>query len=111
VLRNGSINLTFRRNFGESEQVEWVNLRNVLEIVTLNYERDTVRWIFEKFGKFTTSSLYKELTFPGMNKRWMNNIWIARLPLKIKMFLWQVCNDKIQLVDQLARKLGRHNRL
>jgi hypothetical protein len=31
-------------------------------------------------------------------------ILAAKLPLKIRMFLWQVCNDKIQFVDQLARK-------
>jgi hypothetical protein len=76
----------------------------VLENVTLNSEKETVRWIFEKSGKFTTSSLYRELTFPGVNIRWMNNIWTAKLPLKIKIFLWRVCNDKIQSADQLARK-------
>jgi hypothetical protein len=50
VLRNGSINLTFRRNFGESELTVWENLKSVLEDVALNSERDTVRWIFEKSG-------------------------------------------------------------
>jgi hypothetical protein len=80
VLRNGSINLTFRRNFGESEQAEWENLGNVLEDVALNSERDIVRWIFEKSGKFTTSSLYRELTFPGMYSSWISNIWTAKLP-------------------------------
>jgi hypothetical protein len=76
----------------------------VLENVNLSSEKDTVRWIFEKSGKFTTSSLYRELTFPGVNNRWMNNIWTAKLPVKIKMFIWQACNDEIQSVDELARK-------
>jgi hypothetical protein len=65
VMRNGSINLTFRRNFGEAEQTEWENLRSVLEGKFLNSERDTVRWILEKSCQFTTSSLYRELTFPA----------------------------------------------
>jgi hypothetical protein len=34
----------------------------------------------------------------------MSNIWAAHLSLKIKMFLWQVCNDKVQSVEQLAKK-------
>jgi hypothetical protein len=34
----------------------------------------------------------------------MMNIWRARLPLKIKIFLWQVCNDKVQSAEQLKKK-------
>jgi hypothetical protein len=104
VLRNGTINLTFRRNFGEAEQIEWEILRSVLEGVTLTSDKDTVRWFLEKSGQFTTSSLYRAITFPGMYNKWMYNIWSAKLPLKIKIFLWQICNDKIQSADQLARK-------
>jgi hypothetical protein len=96
VLRNGTINLTFRRNFGETEQTEWETLRSVLEGVTLSSDKDTVRWVLEKSGQFTTSSLYREITFPGMYNKWMCNIWSAKLPPKIKFFLWQICNDKIQ---------------
>jgi hypothetical protein len=33
----------------------------------------------------------------------MISIWTAKLPLKIKMFLWQVCNGKVQSVEQLAK--------
>jgi hypothetical protein len=104
VLKNGSINLTFRRNFGEEEQEEWDDLRRIVENMALNAETDSVRWVFEKSGLFTTASLYRELTFPGVPNRWMMNIWNAKLPLKIRMFLWQVCNNKIQSADQLDRK-------
>jgi hypothetical protein len=31
-------------------------------------------------------------------------IWRVKLPLKVKIFLWQVCNDKIQLAEQLKAK-------
>jgi hypothetical protein len=58
-----------------------------------------------KSGQFTTSSsLYRELTFPGMYNKWMCSIWSAELPLKIKIFLRQICNDKIHSADQLARR-------
>jgi hypothetical protein len=39
-----------------------------------------------------------------MENRWMLNIWQAGLPLKIKIFLWQVCNDKIQSAEQLRMR-------
>jgi hypothetical protein len=34
----------------------------------------------------------------------MMNIWKAKIPLKIKIFLWQVCNDKIQSAEQLKKR-------
>jgi hypothetical protein len=56
VLKNGSINLTFRRNFGEEEQEEWDGLRMIVENMTLNAETDSVGWVFEKSGLFTTAT-------------------------------------------------------
>jgi transcription elongation factor Elf1 len=32
------------------------------------------------------------------------SIWKAKIPLNIKIFLWQVCNDKIQSVEQLKKR-------
>jgi hypothetical protein len=54
-------NLTFRRAFGEAEELEW----ETVERVNLSQQIDSVSWIFEKFGEFSTATLYKELTFPG----------------------------------------------
>lgn len=31
-------------------------------------------------------------------------VWKAKLPLKIRIFLWQVCNDKIQSAEQLKKR-------
>jgi hypothetical protein len=98
------VNLTFRRNFGEVEENEWENLLMLMEVVSLSQEPDTVRWCLERSSVFTTSALYNALTFPGVPNRWMISIWIAKIPLKIKINLWQVCNDKIQSAEQLAKK-------
>jgi hypothetical protein len=87
VLRNGGINLTFRRPFGGAEDVEWEELIKVVERVATSQQPDSVTWILEKSRNFSTSSLYKEITFPGMENKWMLNIWHAGLPLKIKIFL------------------------
>jgi hypothetical protein len=65
VLRDGGINLTFRRNFGNVEDQEWENLQMLLVGVILSQELDSVKWCLEKSGEFLTSSLYNALTFPG----------------------------------------------
>jgi hypothetical protein len=51
--------------------------------------------VSNKKGVYTIKSLYTEIFFPGFENKWMMCIWTARIPLKIKIFLWQVCNDKI----------------
>jgi hypothetical protein len=39
-----------------------------------------------------------------MINKWMMNVWRAKLPLKIKIFLWQLYNDKVQKAEQLEKK-------
>lgn len=36
--------------------------------------------------------------------KWMMKIWQANVSLKIKIFTWQVCNDKIQSAEQLVKR-------
>jgi hypothetical protein len=42
VLRNGDINLTFRRAFGGTENLEWEELIKVVERVTTSQQPDSV---------------------------------------------------------------------
>lgn len=65
---------------------------------------DSVFWCLEKIGIFSTKLLYKEMFFPGMHNIWMQGVWKAKLPLKIKIFLWQVCNNKVQSAEQLRKR-------
>jgi hypothetical protein len=104
VLRDGGLNLTFRRNFRPSHTAEWEDLVILVEEVNLLQTPDSVKWSIEKSGLFSTTSLYRELMFPGVVNKWMMCIWRAKLPLKIKIFLWQVCNDKIKSAEQLKAK-------
>jgi hypothetical protein len=96
--------LTFRRNFGEREATEFSELSELINSVALNESRDSVRWVLEKSGTFSTSSLYNELTFTGFSNRWLMNVWKTKVPLKIRIFLWQVINDKIQSAEQLKKR-------
>jgi hypothetical protein len=97
----GDVNLTFRRNFGEEEELEWEALLDLMEGTISSHDTDTVAWGLEKSGEFTTSSLYREILFPGVSTKHMLDLWGASLPLKIKIFLWQVYNDKIKSAEQL----------
>lgn len=86
VLEQGDINLTFRRNFGDREMIEWEELLTMVANVSLSDEPDTVRWALEKSGELNTSSLYDEMTYTGITNNWIVNMWRAKLPLKIKVY-------------------------
>lgn len=104
VLQDNRINHTFRRSFGPEEIEEWQQLIVQVREVPLQSEPDTVTWALEKSGKFTTASLYKELTFPGIENKEIMSIWRARLPLKIKFFLWSIYSDCIPSAEQLVKR-------
>jgi hypothetical protein len=106
VLNLDHLNLTFRRNFGVIENQEYIELREMMSEIQLTNSQDSVRWILERAGNFTTSSLYNELTFTGFSDRWMQCLWKTKVPFKIKIFLWQVIHDKIQSAEQLKKESG-----
>jgi hypothetical protein len=104
VLQSGGCDLSFRRSFGEQECREWEDLLQRREEVVLNTTPDTVTWVLERSGKFTTASLYKELTFTGFENRWLVDMLKARLPLKIKVFVWKVYDNRIPSAEQLIKR-------
>jgi hypothetical protein len=40
----------------------------------------------------------------GVISKRMKEVWGAKLPLKVKIFLWQMMHDKQQIAEQLKRR-------
>lgn len=104
VLRNNEVNLTFRRCFGSVEIEEWQQLLNRIRDVQLQEGPDAVTWGLQKNGNFTTASLYRELTFPGMTNKEVMSLWKAKIPMKIKFFLWSIYSDRLPSAEQLVKR-------
>ena len=94
--------LSYRRCFGEAE-MEWRELMAKLEAVILTKVDDKVCWKLEHSGKFTTRSMYRFITYAGVTDVQMMEIWKAKIPLKVQIFLWMAWHDRIQTVQQLRR--------
>ncbi|TVU42828.1 hypothetical protein EJB05_09251, partial [Eragrostis curvula] len=100
VLQGNNVNLSFRRSFGTVEEAEWTEMSYKLDLVTLGEDNDSVKWAFEKKGNFSTASLYRFLTFPGAVDERLKEMWETKLPLKIKIFLWQLQKNKIPAAER-----------
>lgn len=94
----------FRRNFGPREMMEWDELQTCLSGVVLTEGQNKVRWELEKSGKFTMKSIYNHLLNTGVENAATKKIWQAKIPLKVKIFIWLLNKGRIQSVEQLKRK-------
>ena len=73
------------------------------DIGTLEDGRDIVYWALEQSKKYSTGSLL----LVGVRDRQMTNVWKCNIPLKVKIFIWMACHDRIQSGSNLRRNIGR----
>jgi hypothetical protein len=64
---------------------------------------DGVVWGLTPNKRFSTKSVYQclERNIAGSHNKW---IWKAKIPLKIKIFLWQLFQNAVQTRDNLKRR-------
>jgi len=53
---------------------------------------------------FSTKSLYRFISDRGVASRVAGYVWKGKIPLKIKFFLWQIFNNKLQVAQSLIKR-------
>jgi hypothetical protein len=94
------------RPLNDSDFCLWEELHTELREHNTSQGRDLVFWALDNSRRFTTKSLYRFRTDGGV-KNPIYKKWNCKVPLKIKVFLWQIYNGKIQAVAMLEKKSGR----
>lgn len=92
--------LTFRRWLDEGLQNKLRELLDLVRTVPIAVGRDGPRWTWEKM--FFVKSTYSHLCggAPGHKNR---RIWKAKIPLKIKIWMWLICKIAFLTKDNLAK--------
>lgn len=103
VLNNGWGALTFRRTLLGVTLMMWENVKQSCEDVLLRQGEDKIKWMLTKDGVFTVKSLYRKLSVNeiGFPHKFM---WKAKIPYKIKIFLWLVIKNSILTRDNLLKR-------
>ena len=93
----------FRRRLSPGMIEHWNYIVNSAHNINLSVDSDVIFWKWTKSGMFTTKSVYEYLERDsfGPNYKW---IWKAKIPLKIKIFLWQVMQDAILTRDNMKKR-------
>ncbi|VVA25489.1 Hypothetical predicted protein, partial [Prunus dulcis] len=97
----------FRRNLNELEITEVARLLDLLEGVRLFTSRlDKRIWKFDPSGLFTCHSLCSHIQNCGEGETFppYTQIWKAKTPLKVKIFVWQAVLGKLNTGDTLQRR-------
>jgi hypothetical protein len=95
--------LSYRRWLNEELQCQHRKLKDVLVSFAVNNEKDRPKWSWENSGIFSVKSTYAHLCRNERGAHY-NLIWKAKLPLKIKIWLWLIEHNAILTKDNLAKR-------
>ena len=107
ALASNPPEIHFRRELTGPEQAHLEDLLALIQLVTLSTSADTVTWALSSSGKFTVRSLYRRLCQgQGPAFPMSSGLWKERMPLKIKVFFWQLFRDRLPTSANIAKRSG-----
>ncbi|KAE8780094.1 hypothetical protein D1007_46766 [Hordeum vulgare] len=95
------------RSFGPAEVLEWNSLREVVPL-PLSPEPDSVSWSLSPSREFSVSSTYQALCRRPVLP-WPSPLWKVPMPLKIKIFVWQLLRDRMASGTEVLKCHGPGN--
>ena len=95
----------FRRTLDPMGAILWQELNDIIISTALSDGHDSVSWHLDPSGKFSVSSLYSKLSQGAMVPHF-RDLWKAKVPLKIKVFSWQLSRDRLPSGGQLISRQG-----
>jgi hypothetical protein len=101
VLSTTPLNVSFRRALVGDNWDKWLRLVESILMVHLNDHRDSFRWTASK--NFSVKNMYNDLVLKSGTpiNCWT---WKAKIPLKIKIFLWYVKSGVMLTNNNLVKR-------
>ena len=91
-------------NFRPISGSEVARFYGLLNSVQFNESDDEVLWYFTSSAVFSVKSCYTILNDGGHRSLFNRSIWKNAAPLKVKVFAWLTCHDKILSRDNLQKR-------
>jgi hypothetical protein len=101
VLSTTSLNVSFRRALVGDNWNKWLGLVENVLMVNLNDCKDSFIWTVNK--NFSVKNIYNDIVLRAGTpvNCWA---WKAKIPLKIKIFLWYLRNGVVLTKDNLVKR-------
>jgi hypothetical protein len=98
----------FRRTLDLRNTATLGELLREIGTPSLNNSPIEFTWAFEPSGKFSMKSLYRKLSIGDPRKHYVV-IWKIYVPLKIRIFLWQLSLKRLPSSDNIKKRHGSTN--
>ena len=95
--------LSLRRWLNEELQIHYRKMNDLLNSFAVNSENDEPHWKRGNNEIFSVKSVYDHLCSNETGANY-NLIWKAKIPLKIKVWLWLIEHNAILTKDNLAKR-------
>jgi len=95
--------LTFTRWLPPFLFEQWISVINQAFSYNFADSKDIITWSWGKGGKFTSKSMYDHLSLDESGSNF-KHLWKAKLPYKIKIFLWLLEKGVILTKDNLIKR-------
>jgi hypothetical protein len=102
VKENGWV-IRFKNNLHGVLRAQWYGLAERLNNVILSKENNKVLWKWSPSKAFSVKSVYEHQT-QNDNGHAFKRVWKAKLPAKIKTFMWLVEQRAILAKDNLIKR-------
>ena len=102
VLSSNPLNVSFRRSLVGNNLQCWHRIVASVVDINLGEQPDRFIWSLDSKGVFTVRSMYAFLIHNGI--RVSQDIWQAKFPMKIKVFMWYLKRGVILTKDNLAKR-------
>ena len=107
ALSTSPLAIYFHRELTALEQTSLEALHQLIGQTTLSMQVDMLSWTLNASGKFMVKSLYRRLCQgQGPAFPMPSGLWAARMPLKIKVFFWQLFRDRLPTSANIAKRNG-----
>jgi hypothetical protein len=97
--------IPFRRSLDQNDLLTWEELCNLIDEIDPVDRPTKISWRLKPNGTFSTKSLYLELC-RAPEVPLMKPIWKAKIPLKTKIFTWELARGRLLSNDQILARWG-----
>jgi len=107
---DGAWVIDFKRCLSIQEYDRWLGLlENLNDIALTDNKADSAIWALDNKQQYSTKCLCRFITDGGVSSTAAGCIWRSKVPLKIKVFLWQMFNNKLPVGQSLIKRGWKGN--